>query len=835
MLFLLVFAVNALFAAPARKVTITHKQSDGTELYVQLNGDEAFHYYTTLDNVPVVKGGNGDYFYALLADDGTFVASDLVAHNSGARNFEEQSLIDANDFSDMRGEMRSIARARAAKYTASRAATIAPKGEVYVPVLLVQYSDVKFKFTKEVVSDFLNKENYEGYENPIAKSPGSARDYFVAQSDGQFRPNFVVTDIVTLPNTMAYYGANDSSGNDARPGNMIADALAAADAGMDFSVFDNNGDGKVEFVYCIYAGYGENVTGNSSNTIWPHQWELSASVGVKTYDGVKFDVYACSNELAVSEDFAEAYGGHYLSGIGTMCHEFSHCLGLPDIYDTEGTGESTFNYWDIMDSGCYAAEGYVPVGYSAYARDFMGWRPLEVLNEKGHYSMSSINEKEGKGYKVVNDANSNEYFILENRQNGGWDAYLFNTGMLISHIDYDKTIWNNNTLNTNKKRLRYSLVPADNEILEYDGNNSAAVAASYRGDVWPGTSNNTAFTDTSLPAAKVFTGGYLGKPVTNIKEENGIVSFSFMMGVVDAPEALDATEISHNAFRANWKAVEQVEEYFVELEKVIEVGDGEGDATVLLSENFTGCTKANEEIKSLDDYLAATGWTGSKLYGETGVMRVGTSAGAGSIRTPKLNHSGTLTLSFSMKKYNTNDTGSVLTISVVKSNGVATDIESFTASGSWDEKVVEVDVTGDFYIELSTKNSTGKKRVSIDNVVIGYNSSVASTIVESASTSETSYLFTGLEPGTTYRYRVAASDGYATSDYSQYVTVVTAVRQYGDINGDGDVDVADVTTVVGYILSPSTSSIKFEEVDINGDGDVDVADVTSIVSLILAQ
>lgn len=832
LLLVLLLVVNCVFAAPSTGRTAVHKQSDGTELYIKLVGDESFHYYSTIDGVPIVKGGNGDYYYATLSADGCLLATELIAHNKGARSLEENSLIDANDFSGMRSEMRNLARSRAASYAASKSASIAPLGDVYVPVLLVEYSDVKFKFSKEVVSDFLNKENYEGYANPIAKSIGSAKDYFIAQSGGKFRPHFIVTDIVTLPNTMAYYGGNDSSGNDKRPGHMIADGLAAANANFDFSIFDNDGDGNVEFVYCIYAGYGENVTGNSANTIWPHQWELSATTGTKTYDGVKFDVYACSNELSIGEDFAEAYGADYLSGIGTMCHEFSHCLGLPDLYDTSGSGESTMEYWDLMDSGSYAAEGYVPVGYSAYERDFMGWKELEVLTEKGRYSMSAITTAEGKGYKIINDANSDEYFILENRQNEGWDTYLFNAGMLISHIDYNKSIWDNNTLNTNKNRLRYQLVPADNEILHLGEDESSAVAASYRGDVWPGTSGNTAFTDTSVPAATVYTGGYLGKPVTDIKLENRIISFSFMMGVVDTPVSLEATAVSATSFQANWEAVEYAEEYIVELEKVVEATEGEGDAKSLLEENFVGCTKANQLLSNLDDYLSVPGWTGSKLYGESGVLRVGTAASAGYIRTPKLNHSGTVTLTFSMANYSSSDTGSKLTVSVVSTSGVATDIETYSATTAWADKEIEIDVTGDFYIELSTKNSTTKKRVSIDNVVVSYKSSVVSTFVERVSTDTTSYIFTGLEPGTQYRYRVSASDGYASSDFSDYINVTTESALLGDINADGTVDVADVTGVVGYILS-ADSSVDTAAYDVNGDGAIDVADITKIVSIIL--
>lgn len=676
LLLLLVFAVNTLFAAPANKMIISYKQSDGTELYIQLNGDEAFKYYSTIDGVPIVRVGDGDYYYAVLSDEGNLVASHLVAHNSGARSFEEQSLIDANDFAGMRSEMQEISKSRAAVYASSRAASISPRGDVYVPVLLVEYSDVKFKFNKEIISDILNKENYEGYDNPIAKSIGSAKDYFIAQSGGAFKPHFVVTDIVTLPNTMAYYGANNSSGDDSRPGNMIADGLSAADAKFDFSKFDNDGDGEVEFVYCIYAGYGENVTGNSTNTIWPHQWTLSASVGRKTHDGVKLNTYACSNELAINEAFAQHYGGYYLLGIGTMLHEFSHCLGLPDFYDTKGTGKSTLGYWDLMDLGSYVAEGYVPVGYSAYERDFMGWKSLEVLNKKGRYSMASIDSNDGKGYKIVNNANSNEYYVLENRQPNGWDSYIFNAGMLITHVDYNKTNWDNNTVNSTKSRLRYALVAADNEYLTSNSNNSSQIKASYQGDVWPGTTGKTEFSDTSNPASTVYTGGSLGKPVTRIKHENGIISFSFMMDAVDTPAALSASEVTATSFRANWGAVEGAVEYVVELQE----------------------------------------------EGSSSVLRTATTA--------------------------------------------------------------------------------------------------------------TSYLFTGLLPQKEYRYRVSASDGDESSDFSEYVSVST-LSMVGDITGDGVINVADVTTIVECILNPSSNGLNIGDVDLTGDGAINVADVTMLVSLIL--
>ena len=585
-LLLLSFTV-AVFAAPANKSAVRYKQPDGTILYIVLNGDEAFHYYSTLDGVPVIKDGDGYYCYAVLSDENLLVSSGCVAHNEGARNIEEQAVIDANRFSGMEKDMQEVACRRAAQYTYSRATTNKFVGEMNVPVLLVEYADVKFSYTKEQISEILNKKNYEGYSYPsyidergnvvCEKSPGSAKDYFVAQSDGLFTPNFIVTDIVTLPNNMSYYGANNASGTDVRRGQMIADGLAKADANFDFSIFDNDGDGEAEFLYCIYAGYAESVSGNDENTVWPHAWTLSASVGKKTYDKVKFNTYACSQELTMNPDYSDYYGNKYLAGIGLVCHEFSHILGLFDLYNTKTGVSTTFNYWDLMDLGNYTADGYAPVGYSAYQRDYVGWKSLEVIDKKECYSMTALS-RGGAGCKIVNDANSDEYFVLENRQQEGWDCYLFNAGMIITHVDYNKAAWDAHRVNEDSDHQRFALIPADNEITIFDGTNGGAAAAGFRGDAWPGTSDNRAFTDSSLPAAKVYTGGYLGKPVTNITMADGVVSFRFLYDALEAPEALPATDVAEAAFCANWAAVECATSYIVEVEKVL----GEGDNAVLV-------------------------------------------------------------------------------------------------------------------------------------------------------------------------------------------------------------------------------------------------------------
>ncbi len=573
LLFLLViFCLSvAAFAVPANRVPVSYRQSDGTLLYVYLTGDESFHYYATLDGVPVVKTAAGDYCYAVLDESDNFVSTGYIAHNKGERNLEEQNIVDANEFSGIKSDIGDIAVQRAMQYTSVSRAAAGKKfeGVMNVPVILVEYADVKFSFSKEVVSTILNKKDYEGYDNPIARSIGSAKDYFLAQSGGAFEPNFIVTDIVTLPNNMAYYGAN-SNGKDIRRGQMIRDGLLAADENFDFSIFDNDGDGDAEFLYCIYAGYAESVSGNDANTVWPHAWTLSSSVGAKRLDGVRFDAYACSQELAGTPAVTEYYGGPLLSGIGTLCHEFSHTLGLMDVYNVKLNKSETFGYWDLMDSGNYVAEGYVPVNYSAYERELVGWDKIEELSEAGCYSLESIS-KGRKAYKIVNDANADEYYVLENRQQDGWDSYLFGTGLMITHIDYDKDVWSSKKVNTDSSHQRIALVPADNEIVIYNGLNASQFKASVTGDLWPGTSKNKAFTSTSVPAATLFTGGLLDKPLTNITERNGVVSFHYLNFELETPAVAAATAVTTDAFCANWVAVNGAIEY------ILVLMDGEGN------------------------------------------------------------------------------------------------------------------------------------------------------------------------------------------------------------------------------------------------------------------
>ena len=777
------------FAAPAYRKPFIVKQSDGTELTVILTGDEALHYYVTDDGKPLMKEANGDYSYATF-ENGVFESTKCLAHNSAKRTLSEKELLTSIDLSAMKADIAKASSVRSMTYKAAaqRAGSqIVPEGDVNIAVLLVQFKDTKFTYAKEDFNNILNTKDFV-YENALANSIGSARDYFMVQSDGKFRPNFIVTDIVTLDNNMEYYGGNDTSGDDKKATYMVKEGIQKADAaGFDFSKCDNNGDGEVEFIYCIYAGYSESY-GADENTVWPHQWQLSAEAGSVTVDGVKCDTYACSGELVYNESYEDRIG-KTMAGIGLICHEFSHCLGLHDIYDTTyDSGNWCMDYWDVMDQGNYAAEGYVPVGYSAYQRDFCGWRELVEINIKGAYSMQPLTQG-GVAYKVVNDANKNEYYILENRKQEGWDKYLFGSGMLVIHVDYLKSAWDNNTINTTKKHPRYTLIPADNELLPYSSNNSSQFVASLKGDVWPGTSGNTELTNTSIPAAKVYAGGYMNKPITDIKYENDVISFNFMRTAsLDVPLVLPAIDVTTNSFVANWAAVEDATEYTVELYKLSAASDGSGDKNVLLSEDFMNCTAGNMllDYTTINGYMSSNDWDCENVYSETGTLRIGSSKNSGYLYTPWIEASGNVTTVLDASLYNTKDTGVVLTLAYYDENMELVAFEDFAITGI-DEKIsFSANVDGYFFLAFYTDFSTGNKRVKIDNLNVSQGTSFKKELVSTVTTSATSYAFGNLEEGAIYLYRVKATNGEMESPFSDYVEVALLPTGIDEIVADGD-------------------------------------------------
>ena len=425
---------------------------------------------------------------------------------------------------------RQAARRANAKKASQRIATNSNtgkfQGQRHGLIILVNFADSKFntsKFgpTQTLYSRIANEANYG--ENNFK---GSISDYFKAQSGGQFLLDFDVAGPVTLPNGYSYYGQNDDYGYDKRPKEMVKEACQAVDGSVDFSKYDWDGDGEVEEVFVVYAGNGEHDTTNQPNLIWPHMDNLANYKEQLTLDGVTINTYACASELNSDKT---------LSGIGTFCHEFSHCMGFPDMYDTASDGNNFgMGSWDLMDYGSYNGDGYVPAGYSGYEKMACGWTtPIELDKPMTVNGMERLADM-GQTYIIYNKGNRNEYYILENRQQSGFDKYLPGSGLLIERVDYDKDIWEWNAVNTTNggyypegsytpsynDHQRITIFHANN--IEDDDNNATYPYASL-----------DSLTDSSQPAATVWNANADGTYLMHCRvygitqNADGTVAFSF--------------------------------------------------------------------------------------------------------------------------------------------------------------------------------------------------------------------------------------------------------------------------------------------------------------------
>ena len=492
-------------------------------------GNAFNHALLTSDGLMVALGDDGDYYYTSSLTG----VSKVLAHEPNQRSASERAFIVAqhSNLTMTHKEFKPIQGRPFFGVGGSNADADVPSlGARKVPIILVEYQDKRFNNTREQIIQAMLTGNT------------SVQQYFKDQSNGKYDPDFEVFGIYTLSQNRQYYGGNTSGGDDKGLGSMVTEAcqMAAAD-GVSFNRFDTNSDNYCDVVIVIYAGVGEaQASYTVPSAIWPCNWNLqSASYygmggnGAFRPNGsnVYVNNFAVFNELHGSSDNTTT-----IDGIGTFCHEFGHCLGLPDFYDTNYGGHYGMGYWDIMDTGCYANDTYTPVGYSAYEKNFMGWIDYVMPHPGTHYTLPIWNQKDeetDKALFIQSDINGNEYFIIENRRQQGWDRYLPGQGLLIHHITYSAERWSANTPNNQNIQL-VTIMPADNSL---STNNES-------GDTWP-RNDKSAFTDNSTPAAKLnmtasgnITGnaGYLGKPVTEMTiHGDGTASFWYMKGAITDP------------------------------------------------------------------------------------------------------------------------------------------------------------------------------------------------------------------------------------------------------------------------------------------------------------
>ena len=474
-LFALLIA-SITYAVPAYRGWQTKTQPDGTTIEVRQTGDEFYHYWEDINGNIVNIDANHFWRVVEVKPSAETIAARRQA-SSMLRSRPNRAIGDMN---------------------------LAPRGLV----ILVNFKDVSFQ-KDNTLAEFKDLMNGENYNHMGA--PGSVRKYFSDQSNGQYTPEFDVYGPVTMANNMKYYGGNDANDMDLRAEYMVVEACSIANAlyDVDFTRYDNDGDGNVDFVYILYAGYGE-ADSPEENSIWPHAWDLySAGIAAnkRTFDGKKVLNYACSNELTCLYE-NKTIVGEMRTGIGTIVHEFSHVIGLPDLYDTSGAENyATPGWWHVMDYGPYCNDGITPPNYTIYDKYFLGWVDMENPGDEAQVLTMAA----GEGYQIASSnsllaaTSTNSVYYIENRQQKGWDAYLPGHGMLIWKVMYNQSAWDQNEPNIGST-LRYMLVTAGGD----------AKNVGYPEDAFPGTNNKTSWS------------GVSGKPLKDIKESNGVITLTYI-------------------------------------------------------------------------------------------------------------------------------------------------------------------------------------------------------------------------------------------------------------------------------------------------------------------
>ena len=656
---LLLFAMSAMtFAVPARRgLSKTVTLADGTKVKVELRGDEHGHYWQSADGVR----------YVASETKGIYKVADMEAirRNASARRKTMSAV-------------RAKKMAKAAKTSGAAKASPAYTGTKKGLLILVQFPDKKFESSHDLA---LYKQivNGQDYSDASLGFRGSVRDYFHDQSDGQFDFDIDVVGPVTVSKNYAYYGGNNLYGDDNHPEEMVAEACKLADATVNFKDYDWDGDGEVDQIFVLYAGHGE-ASWDDEDTIWPHAWTLEDAADITlTLDGVRINSYACSCELGSDGK---------IDGIGTICHEFSHCFGLMDMYDTSYSGNFGMCSWSLMDSGGYNSNGFVPAGYTSFEKMSVGWKqPIEMTGDMEVQNLKPYSDG-GEAYILYNEANRNEFFLLENRQYVGWDAGLEDYGLLAIHVDYDAGVWAYNEVNTTvdtysgNNHQRCTVIPADGV---YDSEWVDGIEYFYGfGDPFKQSTAKSLTNSTkyaSLYNANTDGTKRMNKSVTGITlNSDRTMSFN-----------LKFDDTGGNS------------------------GDNPSPGESLFYESFNDCdgTGGNDDlwsgnIASADFTPDNEGWTAESSYGGNCCARCGASNKSGVATTPSFSIDGTATFTFRAAPWSSD--GTTLTLSA--SNGATISPSSFTMKkNQWTDFTATITGTGNVKVTF-----TPRKRFFLDEV-----------------------------------------------------------------------------------------------------------------------
>ena len=523
----------AAYAVPARRGWQTRTQADGSTIEVKVIGDEFYHYTINKEGLRV-REVNGMY-----------------------------EVVGEAPTPEVAKARRVQAVARRQRKDVGTTPNLAPKGVV----ILVNFSNksMQSSHTQATFDELCNSLNCT-----VNAGYPSAGQYFADQSNGTYRPQFDVFGPVNLSRNVAYYGTDnpgDDDGDDQHATDAVVEGCRLADEqfNINWADYDSNNDGYVDFVYVIYAGKGQ-ADGGTSETIWPHNWSVTSAISYgyctytnaqRTLGGKKIDNYAMSSELS----------GSSLGGIGTLCHEFGHVMGLPDFYDTKyGTNYEqclTPNDWDVMDGGAYGGDGHCPPNYSPWEKEFFGWHTtINLGNEGQNVTLYANGTQNYQAYQITSNGNymspttAGLRYYIENRQAVGWDEPLTGHGMLIWKVNFNATKWTNNEPNNTANNPLYTIISASGSKIGWDGNAKIDYCPK---NPFPGTAKVYSYT------------GISGKPLLNIAESNQVVTLTY---IEEPVIPVDPFDVSFVAFGRPFATVQSTGTLVLPEEDPVACSDG---------------------------------------------------------------------------------------------------------------------------------------------------------------------------------------------------------------------------------------------------------------------
>lgn len=315
-------------------------------------------------------------------------------------------------------------------------------------VVLVSFADCDFTMDdpRTTYDAIFNTPGYNSMDGA-----GCVADYFRDQSNGLLNLQFDVYGPIKISQSVKKKSSGMNEGHEAFI--EATEMLIADHPDIDFSVYDWDGDKVVEPVVYVYAGYcGNQSSIKNEGYIWPTTGGFDT---VRTPEGYELFMYTASGELWLNNT---------LHGIGTICHEYSHCLGLPDIYPTSNSVSdfSIVDEWDLMDGGTAINYGWCPPNYSPLEKMVLGWlTPVELTADTVVANLKPV--AEGGEAFLVQHRGDEVFYLIENRQWNGWDYGLPGDGLVVYRVNYNKVYWNINYVNNEEGHPNYCLQPADGQ------------------------------------------------------------------------------------------------------------------------------------------------------------------------------------------------------------------------------------------------------------------------------------------------------------------------------------------------------------------------------------